>query len=146
MAATFRIAASADDRRRAFAIRRAVFCDEQQVPWEIEIDEFEDTAIHIIGDFRGLTVAVARLRLLPDHAKLERIAVSKPYRGNGIGTELIEFMMETARENGYSHFRMHAQAQLQSYYERLGFRVDGEPFIEAGIDHVPMTRVDRRTA
>jgi len=142
MTATFRIAASADDRRRAFAIRRAVFCDEQHVPWEIEIDEFEDTAIHIIGDLQGLTVAVARLRLLPDHAKLERIAVSKPYRGRGIGTGLIEFMMDTAREQDYSQFCVHAQAQLQPYYERLGFRVDGEPFVEAGIDHVPMTRID----
>lgn len=141
MAVTFRIAASADDRRSAFAIRRAVFCDEQHVPLEIEIDAFEDTAIHILGELRGETIAAARLRLLPGHAKLERIAVSKPHRGSGIGTALIEYMVDTARERGCSNFCVHAQAHLQSYYERLGFRVDGEPFVEAGIDHVPMTRI-----
>ncbi len=142
MAATFRIAESADDRLCALAIRRAVFCDEQHVPWEIEIDAFEDTAIHILGDVRDESVAVARLRLLPDHAKLERIAVHKPYRGKGIGTRLIEFMLDTARERGYSHFCVHAQVHLRTYYERLGFRVNGELFVEAGIDHVPMARID----
>jgi ElaA protein len=35
---------------------------------------------------------------------------------------------------------MHAQAHLESWYTSLGWKRDGEGFIEAGIQHITMMR------
>ena len=139
---SIKVANSSEDRLKAFMVRWVVFCGEQGVPYDIEHDEFEDTAIHALGEIGGEPVAAGRLRCLPDYAKLERIAVRAPYRGRGIGAEITRFLMQLARERGYSNYRMNAQAYLEEFYVRLGFRAVGEMFMEAGIEHVSMVRED----
>lgn len=142
MDVSLKAAGSPEDRLKAFMVRWVVFCGEQGVRYDIERDEFEDTATHVLGEIDGEPVAAGRLRCLPDYAKLERIAVRAPYRGRGIGAEVTRFLIRLARERGYSSFRMNAQAYLEEFYGRLGFRKVGESFMEAGIEHVPMVRED----
>ena len=96
----------------------------------------------MLGEIDGEPVAAGRLRCLPDYAKLERIAVRAPYRGRGIGSEITRFLIRVARSRGLSSYRMNAQAYLEEFYERLGFRVAGEVFMEADIEHVLMIRED----
>ena len=50
--------------------------------------------------------------------------------------------MKLARERGYSSYRMNAQAHLEKFYRRLGFRAVGEIFLDADIEHVLMVRED----
>lgn len=142
MNAALKVASTPEDQLKAFMVRCVVFCGEQGVPYGIERDEFEDSAIHVLGEIDGEPVAAGRLRCLPDYAKLERIAVRAPYRGRGIGSEITRFLMKLARERGYSSYRMNAQAYLEEFYGRLGFRAVGEMFMEAGIEHVSMVRED----
>ena len=142
MDVSLKVAGSPEDRLKAFMVRWVVFCGEQGVRYDIEHDEFEDTATHVLGEIDGEPVAAGRLRCLPDYAKLERIAVRAPYRGRGIGAEITRFLMKLARERGYSSLRMNAQAYLEEFYARLGFRAVGGIFLEAGIEHVTMVRED----
>ena len=142
VSAAFRIASSTEDRLKAFMVRCIVFCGEQAVPYSIERDEFEDSAVHILGELEGEPVAAGRLRCFPEYAKLERIAVLRPYRGRGIGLELTRFLISLAQERGYSSHRMNAQVQSEAFYARLGFHATGERFLEAGIEHVLMIRDD----
>ena len=142
MDAALKVASTPDDRLKAFMVRAVVFCGEQGVPYGIERDEFEDSATHVLGEIDGEPVAAGRLRCLSDYAKLERIAVRAPYRGRGIGSDVTRFLMKLARERGYSSYRMNAQAYLEEFYGRLGFRAVGGIFLEAGIEHVTMVRED----
>ncbi len=142
MDVSLKVAGSPEDRLKAFMVRWVVFCGEQGVRYDIEHDEFEDTATHVLGEIDGEPVAAGRLRCLPDYAKLERIAVRAPYRGRGIGAEITRFLMKLARERGYSSYRMNAQAHLEEFYGRLGFRAVGGIFLEADIEHVTMVRED----
>src|SRR5690606_39345790 len=45
---TVKIATSPEEKEKAFAIRHEVFVMEQNVPIEIELDEFDDEAIHFL--------------------------------------------------------------------------------------------------
>lgn len=139
---SLKVAESPEDRLKAFMVRGVVFCGEQGVRYDIEHDELEDAAVHVLGEIDGEPVAAGRLRCLPDYAKLERIAVRAPWRGHGIGSEITRLLLRLARERGYSNYRMNAQAYLQEYYGRFGFRAAGEIFMEAGIEHVSMVRED----
>ena len=124
-------------------VRSIVFCGEQDVPFELEWDEFEDTATHVVGEIEGEPVAAGRIRCLPDCAQLERISVREQYRSRGVGTGLTAFLLSLAQERGYTSYRLNAQDHLQAFYGQFGFRAVGEKFLEAGIVHVPMVRDDQ---
>ncbi len=139
---TFRIARSLDDLIKVFVVRGIVFLHEQQVSYREEMDEHEHAAIHLLGEMDGEPVAAGRIRFLGSFAKLERLAVRKPYRGRGYGDELMRFAMDVARDMGFARFKLNAQVTVRDFYARHGFQVCGENFIEANIEHCPMVHED----
>ena len=119
-----------------------MFIEEQDVPYVIEMDEHEESALHVLGELDGEPFAAGRIRFQEDFAKLERIAVRRAYRGSGHGHTLMEFMISQARERGYHKLKIHGQAHLSDFYRRHGFEIQGNLFQEAGIDHYLMIRDD----
>jgi len=136
----FRIATNPDDLIKVFIVRGIVFLEEQNVPYAIEMDDYENSATHILGEIDGEPFAAGRIRFIEDFAKLERIAVRKDFRGKSYGHQIVDFMLDIAKSRGYKKFTLHAQAHLRSFYEQHGFHVCGELFKEANIDHFPMQR------
>ena len=53
---------TSDDVAKAFTIRQKVFVEEQKVPEELEIDEFENESIHFLAYVNGEAVGTARMR------------------------------------------------------------------------------------
>jgi predicted GNAT family N-acyltransferase len=138
----FRVVTSPEDLLKVYAVRSIVFIEEQHCPWALEFDGLDEGAIHILGEQDGEPAAAARIRLLGDYAKLERIAVRAGYRGQRIGERLVDYMASVAHQHGFTTLKMHAQAHLTGFYRAHGFEVCGELFEEAGIDHYPMLRRD----
>ena len=75
-------------------IRRKVFIEEQQVPEELEWDEFDHDSIHLLA-LNQQHQAIGCLRLLPD-GHLGRMAVLAEWRGHGIGMALLHRAIEVA--------------------------------------------------
>lgn len=124
----------------AYRVRKIVFVDEQKVPIEEEIDEFEEESIHFIGYEENNVVAASRLRFEDGYGKLERICVLKAYRGKSYGKKIIEQMENEISKNGYSNAKLHAQTHAKEFYEQLGYNVVSDEFMDAGIPHVTMTK------
>ena len=124
-------------------VRGIVFIEEQGVDWEGEIDEFEDSSIHILGEVDGQPVASGRLRMFPDGwAKLERIAIRPRWRGNGYAKGVVQMLLEEAARLGAAKLKLHAQVYLEDFYGEFGFHREGAVFDECGIDHILMIRED----
>ena len=138
----FSVAEARDDMLKALVVRGIVFCGEQGVPYSIECDEHDSSALHVLGQLNDEPIATGRIRFLDGYAKLERIAVRKEYRGRGFGHKLTEFMINKAKARGFTSCRMHAQVHLKDFYAEHGFKSQDEVFEEAGIDHVLMVRND----
>jgi predicted GNAT family N-acyltransferase len=117
------------------AIRRKVFIDEQHVPEQLEWDEDDDSATHFLARIGNRNVACARLTA---DGKIGRMAVLEQYRNQGIGQRLLQQVIAHARDEAYPTLYMHAQASATGFYEKAGFTVSGEPFMEAGIPHREM--------
>ena len=136
----FKIATNMDELIKVYTVRAIVFIGEQQCPYNEEIDEHEHSCIHILGELDGEPVAAARLRFPGSYAKLERIAVRTEWRGQGLGRQLVEYMIEQSRKRGFTTLKMHAQIHLVDFYAKHGFVRHGDIFDEAGIDHYLMIR------
>lgn len=138
------------DWRQARVIREAVFVDEQACPPDEEWDGHDATSRHVLGvvsTSKGETaVATARWRAVPHGgavvAKLERFAVRASHRGRGIGTRLVDAVLDDARRAGFGTFLLHAQAHLEAWYGSFGFESTGRRFDEVGIPHVEMIKRD----
>lgn len=128
--------------REAGVLRRAVFVKEQGVPEDLEWDEHDATALHVVA-LNGLGRAVATARLVtqsPRVGRVGRMAVDRSLRGSGHGTVMLRALEEAARARGDREIVLHAQRSAQSFYARLGYGPHGEPFEEAGISHIEMRR------
>lgn len=136
-----KIVQTPQEKQDAFSVRFEVFIKEQGVPEQIELDEYDDEAIHFIcySDTQE-PIAASRVRFLGDAGKLERICVKKELRGNTIGTELIKRMEQAIQANHKSLAKLHAQTHATEFYKRLGYHVTSEPFMDAGIEHVAMEK------
>ena len=135
---TYRVCESLDDVMKCIAVRCIVFCGEQNISYLLERDEHDASSIHVLGTIDDEPVAAARLRYLNGYAKLERIAVRAPWRGHSFGLGITQFMIDRAKEQGFTLFKLNAQSHLESFYAKLGFSTYGPHFMEAGIDHCPM--------
>lgn len=118
------------------SVRFAVFVEEQGVPAEIEMDEWDACSRHVLASKAGLALGTGRL--LPD-GHIGRLAVLPSYRGQGVGIRIMEELMRLGREAGLRSFVLSAQVQAAPFYEGLGFVRRGPVFEEAGIPHVEMT-------
>lgn len=126
-------------------IRTKVFVEEQKVPAEEEIDEYDvisPNVYHILILDEGVPVATGRLIYYKaDTAKMQRIAVLQGYRTKGYGRVLLLAMEELARELGLVASILDAQCQAEDFYKKLGYEViSTEPFYDAGILHVRMQK------
>lgn len=140
-----RIVRAAEELEICFAIRKEVFVDEQGVSVEEEIDEFDaspEACRHVLITEGDEPIAAARWRPYDEKtAKLQRVAVRKPFRGQGLGRELILFMERDAKELGYEASVLDGQCQAGTFYRKLGYEVISEqPFYDAGILHVRMKK------
>ena len=127
---------SATELEKAFTIRRQVFCVEQNVSEEIEMDEFDDVATHILAQINEEPVGTARWRFTEEGAKLERFAVLRDFRGMGVGGALVDYAMDHLKSNNFIY--LNAQESVVKFYEKFGFTAVGNRFFEADIPHKKM--------
>ena len=127
-----------NDFKKAIAIRKKVFIKEQKVPLDIEIDGLDPEAEHFIAYFNNKPIGCARIRTKDYHAKLERIAIIKEFRGKGYGKELTKFLISYCKQNNFKEICLNSQIYVSDFYKKLGFKAKRNHFFEAGIEHVEM--------
>jgi predicted GNAT family N-acyltransferase len=72
--------------------------------------------------------------------KLRQMAVSNTVQGKGIGASIMNFAENLALDKGFSTISMHARDSAIGFYEKLGYKVEGEGFIEVNIPHHVMVK------
>ncbi|SLN28621.1 putative N-acetyltransferase YjcF [Pseudoruegeria aquimaris] len=129
-----------DDIDACLALRRAVFIDEQNVPEDIEMDDLDDVAVHLLAtDETGAPAGTARLLFAGETGKIGRVCVLKEHRGTGLGADLIRHSVEILKAtDGLTRAKLGAQAHAVGFYEKLGFSVCGPEYMDAGIPHYDM--------
>jgi predicted GNAT family N-acyltransferase len=129
---------------KALSIRRRVFIEEQNVPEELENDEYDhhiDTRHVLVIDHQGDALGTARFHPYENGTlKIERVAVLAEQRGTGAGRMIMETIEAEARKAGYHSMKLGAQLHAGKFYERLGFQSYGQVYLDAGIEHIDMIK------
>lgn len=132
---------NSDIYKHALNIRQEVFIDEQGVDVDLEIDELEEQTEHIVLFQNEAPIAVARIYDLGDGVyKVQRVATLKTYRGQGHGARLMKEIELKIAELGGTNITLGAQNTALPFYEKLGYTIEGDQFMDAGIPHHTMTK------
>lgn len=123
------------------AIRQRVFQVEQQ-RYYLDTDGRDQIALHALAHDNGGAL-VGYLRILPpgvtyDTAAIGRVAIDKAWRGKGVGRQLMRAALDKIQETWGGGATLSAQLPTIPFYEGLGFKTVGEPYMEAAIEHIKM--------
>jgi len=127
----------ATDRDVIYGIRRTVFVIEQAVPEEIELDELDPLANHVLAYLGDCPVGTGRITA---EGRIGRMAVLAEFRGRGIGRAILDALIDIGRRGGVAGVFLSAQCHAIPFYQRAGFVPTGPVYQEAGIDHRRMER------
>ncbi len=123
------------DRPSLQKVRREVFIVEQHIPESEEWDDEDLVSHHALATLNREPVGTGRLT---PAGKIGRLAVKAGMRGQGVGAALLKRLIREGYRLGRETLYLHAQLHAVPFYEKLGFRTEGEIFDEAGIPHVLM--------
>jgi ElaA protein len=123
-------------------LRRAVFIEEQGVSEADEVDGLDERAVHLLAFVGEAPVGTARILVKGREGKIGRVCVLPAARGTGLGAALIRAALDVLRDRpGVAEACLGAQSHATGFYEKLGFAVEGEAFLDAGIAHRHMRLV-----
>lgn len=128
-----------DELYEILKVRVNVFVVEQNCPYE-EIDEKDKNAYHIY--FKDNNKIQAYLRVLEKGASSDEVSIGRVLslqRKSGLGSKILNEGIKVAKEKfNANKIILEAQTYVQKMYEKIGFKVISDEFLEDGIPHVRM--------
>jgi predicted GNAT family N-acyltransferase len=135
------------ERNKLQAIREEVFIKEQHVPIELEWDEFDKSATHLLAQHiqkeKILAIGTARIVFYnkgkDNIAHIGRMAVLKTWRHIGVGSKLLQTCICECKKHHSKKIMLNAQTSAIPFYQKAGFTISSEEFLDAKIPHKEMT-------
>lgn len=132
---------TAEELYEILRARSAVFVVEQNCAYQ-DMDGADTLAYHLwLSDETGL---LAYVRVVPAGVVHEDVTIGRVIslrRRCGLASRLLEEGVRVAKENfGARKIHIGAQTYARPLYEKAGFSQCGEPYLEDGIPHIPMSR------
>ena len=127
-----------EDQKLLRLIRTDVFIREQKVPESMEWDDLDRVCIHYLAWHDD--VAVGCVRLIPD-GHIGRMAVLPQWRNQGIGMQLLMACEQEARRRNVDKLLLSAQVHAIPFYEKAGYGLISDIYMDAGIPHRDMQKL-----
>lgn len=122
-------------------IRLKVFVEEEGIDINLEIDGKDSDCYQIVFFCENKAAGTARFSINENNQlKIQRVAVLKDFRGQGVGQKMMEAIEKWGQENNFKEAALSAQKHALGFYEKLGYQKHGGEYLEAGIPHYDMTK------
>ena len=130
-----------EDYKTAITLRDEVLRKPLGLKYTQEQLDAEQDSWHLVCK-HGQAV-VGCLILKPEDStiiRMRQFAVDKDFQGTGVGKYLAEKAEGLARERGFSEIVLNAREVVLGFYEKQGYRKEGDRFIEVTIPHFRMRK------
>jgi ribosomal protein S18 acetylase RimI-like enzyme len=103
---------------------------------------FEAQCLHLVAlDPSGVAGCVLFHQEAATSGRLLQMAVEPALQRRGVGQEMVRTLEAELRKRGVVEVHLHARENAVPFYERLGYRVFGEPFMDVSVPHRSMRRI-----
>ena len=134
---------TAEQLAECLRIRKIVFVQEKGVLQKLETDEFDilDKCDHFLVQCNGNSVGTLRCRCEAGGIiKLQRFCIQKKFRGGGLGSYVLKYIENYYKQRHYQKFQLDAKYEVRGFYEKCGYWVCSDSFMEAGVKHIAMEK------
>ena len=122
-------------------LRSEIFVVEQNCVYQ-DLDNKDQKALHLFGEYDGKIIAYSRLFKAGDYfdcSSIGRVVVDENYRDKKFGHELIKQGISEIRNHfNQENITISAQLYLKKFYETHGFIQTSEMYLEDDIPHIEM--------
>lgn len=135
---TFKIAETDRELEEYFRLRKEVFVNEQKVFPETDIDNYDGEAVHIVAieESTGNIVGVVRCyRKEGDTWIGGRLGSAPGYRNGRVAPNLVRLAVKTVKSRGCKLFLAYVQPQNVRFFERLGWKAQGDQIMYHNLPH-----------
>ena len=132
-----------DELYEILKLRSIVFVVEQNCIYQ-DIDDIDKTSYHIFMKEKDKPEIKVYLRVFEkdkDTAQIGRVVTAQDKRRKGYASELIKKGIEIAKnEMKKNKVYLEGQVYASKLYEKLGFKIISDEFLEDGIPHYKMLK------
>ena len=102
----------------------------------------EETQLHF-GFFEDVYIlaCVIAVPLENGQAKIRQMAVCEEMQGKGLGSKLLLSCLDSLLEKGFTEIVLNARKSALKFYQKHGFEICSEEFIEVKIPHYKMKKL-----
>ena len=127
-----------DDLTKVHDIRKAVFTEEYGIPEDVELDDDDIMAMHVILDYENEKVGTGRMKYDGETFILDKMAVLKEHRNNGYGEFIVRMLLDKVfLANGKEIFT-DATKDTVEFFKKIGFVEIGDEYERDKLIYVPM--------
>ena len=119
-------------------LRVKVLREPLRMPGGTEFFPFENESLHFLAMEGENVVGCVLFHPRPPTGKLFQMAIHPEYQGKGVGKLLVEHLEREAIHSGLTSIFCHARWEVRQFYAGIGYRSEGEEFVEIGIRHIEM--------
>jgi ribosomal protein S18 acetylase RimI-like enzyme len=88
----------------------------------------------------GLVACVIAVPLSPTDAKIRQMAVAPAHQRRGLGQRIMGEVERELRARGVAKLTLNARESAVGFYEKLGYRVVGDRFVDRTVPHFRMVK------
>lgn len=130
-----------NEYKQMVALRYSILREPLGMHFTLEELESEKDNILIAAYEEDDLLGCCMLKKVDPHTlQLRQMAVKNNLQGKGIGASIMSFAETISRDRGYKSIIMHARDTAIGFYEKFGYKVKGEPFIEIDLPHHVMEK------
>jgi predicted GNAT family N-acyltransferase len=126
--------------KQAIALREAILRAPLGLSFAPEDLVKEKDHTHIVGLLNDEVVATCMLVAQGKKCKMQRVAVKNGLQGMRVGTQMLAFFEDFAKQSGFNEIYCHARKTAVPFYLKNGYVTEGEEFIETTIPHIRMLK------
>jgi predicted GNAT family N-acyltransferase len=96
----------------------------------------------LIGAFEDdeLLACCVLSKIGEDTCKLRQMAVRNKIQRTGLGAAMLNYAEQLAKDAGYKKMVMNARKTAKGFYEKLGYEIKGDEFVEVTLPHFYMQK------
>lgn len=132
----YKIVENEKEMELCYQVRNTVFTLEQKFDEEIDKDEYDKQAIHIMAIYNGKCIGTARMFKKDDYYKVGRVCIISAYRNKNIGKGL----MDNLALHSNIKLRLSSQLHAKEFYEKCGYQAISDVYLEEGVKHILMEK------
>lgn len=99
----------------------------------------DENAYHVGVVINDALISVASIYFDNDSARLRKFATLENFQGQGFGSKLILQILSTLKDKGIRYLWCDARESATGFYDKLGFKVDGDKFYKSGVAYFKMS-------